>query len=46
MLELMKMQAVKIYQNNNFSTIYLYPVGEEDSPQETAPAGEGQTGDA
>jgi len=46
MLELMKMQAVKIYQNNNFSTIYLYPVGEEDSPQAAALAGEGQTGDA
>ena len=36
MLEMMKMQAVRIYQNTNFSTIYLYPVT-EDSPSQ-APA--------
>jgi segregation and condensation protein A len=45
MLELMKMQAVRIYQNNNFSTIYLYPVT-EDSPQDASPVDAGQTGDA
>ena len=45
LLELMKMQAVKIYQNSNFSTIYLYPVTDEAS--DPAPAGtQGQTGDA
>jgi segregation and condensation protein A len=42
MLELIKMQAVKIYQNSNFSSIYLYPVTDE-SPED-APAA-GQTGD-
>jgi len=45
MLELMKMQAVRIYQNNNFSMIYLYPVT-EDSPQDARPVDAGQTGDA
>ena len=44
MLELMKMQAVRIYQNRNFSTIYLYPVTDE-SPQDAPAAEEGQTGD-
>ncbi len=39
MLELMKMQAVRIYQNNNFSTIHLYPVT-EDSPQDAPPVEE------
>ena len=45
MLELMKMQAVRIYQNKNFSTIYLYPVTDE-SPSEVPVLEEGQTGDA
>jgi len=44
MLELIKMQAVKIYQNNNFSSIYLYPVT-DDSP-EAMSVPDGQTGDA
>ena len=29
MLELIKMQAIKVYQNKSFSSIYVYPVGEE-----------------
>ncbi len=45
MLELIKMQAVKIYQNNNFSSIYLYPVT-DDSPEDAAQHDRGQTGDA
>jgi segregation and condensation protein A len=44
MLELMKMQAVRIFQNNNFSTIYLYPVM-DDSPEDAPAAAEGHTGD-
>ena len=45
MLELMKMQAVRIYQNKNFSTIYLYPVTDE-SPEDEPVFEAGQTGDA
>ncbi|MBM4310758.1 MAG: segregation/condensation protein A [Deltaproteobacteria bacterium] len=45
MLELIKMQAVKIYQNSNFSAIYLYPVT-DDSPEEAPSPETGQTGDA
>jgi segregation and condensation protein A len=45
MLELMKIQAVRIYQNNNFATIHLYPVT-EDSPADAPPVAQGQTGDA
>ncbi len=45
MLELIKMQAVKIYQNNNFSSIYLYPVT-DDAPEDVQAHGGAQTGDA
>jgi segregation and condensation protein A len=45
MLELIKMQAVKIYQNTNFSAIYLYPVTDESPADELAPA-RGQTGES
>jgi len=44
MLELMKMQAVRIYQNNNFSTIYLYPVTDE-SPLDVSASEDAQTGE-
>lgn len=45
MLELIKMQAIRIYQNSNFSAIYLYPVTEE--PHDGAhPETGGQTGGA
>jgi segregation and condensation protein A len=45
LLELMKMQAVRIYQNSNFSTIYLYPVTDEalqDGPAVEGAAREGE----
>ncbi len=34
MLELMKMQAIRIYQNANFSSIYVYPIGDEEQQGE------------
>jgi hypothetical protein len=33
-LELMKMQALKVYQNVNFSTLYVYAVTDEETPAE------------
>jgi segregation and condensation protein A len=35
MLELIKMQAIKVYQNKSFSSIYVYPVGDEEVTGET-----------
>lgn len=34
-LELIKMQAIKIFQSNNFSKIYIYPISDDLSIQET-----------
>lgn len=33
LLELMKIQAIKVYQNMNFSNIYIYPVENEDEKE-------------
>jgi segregation and condensation protein A len=35
-LELIKMQALKVYQNANFSKLYVYGVADDESPGETA----------
>ncbi len=39
LLELLKMQAIKIYQNENFSSIYIYPIRDDDTHEESAGTG-------
>lgn len=37
LLELIKMQAIRIYQNSNFSRIYIYPVSAKENEKITVP---------
>lgn len=39
MLELIKLQAIRIYQNANFSSIYIHPVAEEDDGKDAGLVG-------